>query len=820
MLLNSLRARLIGACVVVMMITTALSLAGSTQLMKRVLSEQAMAQARDVVAVLERGLEAPLAQRDDITVQQLLDGVKHTQTIDYLVLFDHRERLIAASGWDPKQPLPPRDAGDIDLNRTDTTLHLEVPISMAGQQIARLALGLSTDRLRKARAEFIENSLLIASFALAVFVAFMGAISFALTHHLRTLARASEQIAAGQFDIRVNVESTDEVGRLAQSFNAMATAVQQRVTALQLSEQQQRLNLSLAHDEQARMSTLLGAIKSGILFVDRELRVIYANASFLRLWNLGELRPGTPLASLLARMLPQTQSEDAAVLSQMLAPVTDLQLLAEEEVRMSDGRLLTQRVQRVDHSAEAGGGYIWLHRDITLTRQTQQRAQLALRDPLTDLLNRRGLFDTLQAAIKARATSGEADMALMFIDLDDFKYANDVGGHGLGDRILIAVGRAIAGQLRSGETVARLGGDEFAVLSPDAASPEQAGAIARRLVDAISGLAFESGAQTLRVGASIGVALYPSQAGTADELIARADTAMYEAKRNGKNTWALYEEDQARRNSESARMGWNERIRTALREGHLRLHFQPVRRAGDLGIDYHEALVRMVDEHDPTRLIPPNQFIPHAERSGKIRLIDRWVFEACCDKLATSPASLSLAANLSARSLEDPEFLPFLQDALQCRDVDPRRLHIELTETAANADLGTARSLIRALRGMGCAVHLDDFGSGLSSFSMLKMLDVDAIKIDGAFIRDLAHDTSQQLVVEALIKVARSQHKITVAECVEDAATLDVLRRLGVDRVQGFHLGRPTEQIAAANARERLWLVSDFGGSGFGGASL
>ena len=399
----------------------------------------------------------------------------------------------------------------------------------------------------------------------------------------------------------------------------------------------------------------------------------------------------------------------------------------------------------------------------------------------------------------------------MWLDRADGQgLVNDiVAGHRTGDEILVGVARTLAAQMRKDELVARLGGDEFAVLCPRMES-SGAAAIAARLIQAVSVLRFQSPEQTLRIGCSIGIASYPTDARTADDLVACADAAMYEAKRGGKNGWATFHDDPQRSQAESARVNWNTRIHRALQDQRFTLHFQSVHRAADLRVAHYEALVRMTDEADPSLLISPADFIPHAERSGTIRQIDRWVFEACVAQLAIADPRVCIAANLSARSLEDSSFPSFLRGLLQCRDVDPRRLHIELTETSAISDSLAARQLIDTLRGLGCAVHLDDFGSGFSSFAQLKLLDVDAIKIDGVFIRNLQSDSSNRLFVASMIEIAHNLNKIVVAEHVEDAATLDVLRGLGIDLVQGFHLGRPTARLTDARPRGHLQVVADF----------
>jgi predicted signal transduction protein with EAL and GGDEF domain len=361
--------------------------------------------------------------------------------------------------------------------------------------------------------------------------------------------------------------------------------------------------------------------------------------------------------------------------------------------------------------------------------------------------------------------------------------------------------------MRRGESVARLGGDEFAVLCPGIGAAAAA-AIADRLVDAVAALRFAAPTQTLRVGCSIGIAAYPQDAGDEDELVACADTAMYQAKQNGKNGWAAYRDDPLQPQAESPRINWNTRIHRALHDRRFALHFQPVLRAADLQVVHLEALLRMVDEDDPARLVSPADFLPHAERSGRVRLIDRWVFEACIERLARLDPALGIAAHLSSRSLEDPDVPGFLRDMLQRHDVDPRRLTIELTEASALVDP------IAALRGVGCAVHLDGFGGGFNSLAHLKLLDVDAIKVGATFVRGLQSDATSRMLVAAMIDIAHGLNKLAIAEHVEDAATLEILRGLGIDLVQGFHLGRPTARLADGRPRGRLQAVAGSGAAG------
>lgn len=803
---GSLRRKLVVACVLVQLAAAALLVFASARLLQRSLIDQAGFETRQVLALLDNAIAAPLAQRDYATLQQTLDLVRSDDAISYLVLRDHRGKIVAASGWDEARALPPRDVGDIDLDRADAILHRAAPVMVAGQQLGHIDLGLSTARLRQARADFLQRSAMIGAAALAASMLVLGAIAMAITRHLARLAQASQNVAAGDFDVHVPVTTNDEIGRLGASFNAMAVALKERVAALERSEAQQRLHLNQARDEQSRLTTLLGAMQGGIMFVDENARVIYANAAFARLWSMPEIAGGSHLAQIVPDLVRQIEPADAAHVESMLQSAAG-QDAGSRELRTLDGRTIIQRMQPVAQGTH-GGGSVWFHDDVTLDRRTQQRAQQALHDPLTSLINRRGFYEVLRMSIAHGASAGEP-VSLLYIDLDDFKNANDLGGHRTGDEILVTVARTLGGQMRKGELVARLGGDEFAVLCPGM-DASNAAAIAARLVEAISMLRFPASEHTLQVGCSIGVATFPTDARTEDDLVACADTAMYDAKRGGKNGWASFRNDPQRSLAESARMNWNTRIHRALQDDRFMLHFQSVHRSSDLQVSHLEALVRMVDEDDRGLLISPAEFIAHAERSGKIRQIDRWVFEACVAQLATADPSVCIAANLSARSLEDASFPGFLRGALQRLDVDPRRLHIELTETCAIGDPMAARRLIDALRSLGCAVHLDDFGSGFSSFAHLKLLDVDAIKIDGGFIRNLQSDSSSRLFVASMVEIAHHLHKIVIAEHVEDAGTLKILRELGVDQVQGFHLGRPSERLTEARSRAQLHVVADF----------
>jgi diguanylate cyclase (GGDEF)-like protein len=535
---KSLRGKLIAACALIQLLASGMLWYASSEILSRTLSERATYQTRQVSALLDQSIAIPLAQRDYAALQQTIERVVSDRSINYLVLFDHRDRIVASAGWNPALPLPPRDGTEVDLQRADATLHLASAVEMSGQRLGRVAFGLSTQGLRTARAAFLRQSFAVAALTLLLSTALMAALAIALTRHLVRLEQSSQRIADGNFDALVPVRSDDEIGRLGASFNTMAVALRERLAALQASEALQGEHLRSARTGQARLAALLDAIPAGILFVDDGGRVAHANDAFARLWQLGSDPRGSRVADLLPRLSKLTASADQAGLGHLLRPPGAGEAAPDIELHTEDGRLVAQRVRPVLQSHGAIG-YLCFHEDITSARLVQRRAAQALYDPLTSLLNRRGLYEALGAALQ-RATEQASSVVLMFIDLDDFKRANDIGGHRTGDQILVAVGAALTAAMRPGATVARIGGDEFALVCP-ATGIDEGGMIAARLVGTVSRLQFSAGNEVVSVGCSIGVAAYPHDAATPEELVACADTAMYHAKQRGKNGWLAFQ---------------------------------------------------------------------------------------------------------------------------------------------------------------------------------------------------------------------------------------------------------------------------------------
>lgn len=549
--------------------------------------------------------------------------------------------------------------------------------------------------------------------------------------------------------------------------------------------------LKREQDEHARLSALLAAMDAGILFVSQDNTVVYSNPAFKRIWMIA------PQAQLIGCSPQQVLKVSGCALARpeeqaphMLRQPCDGEISGALEIHLDDGRLVTQQGHAVRDGQGRTVGYLWLFEDVTRERQTaDQLVYLAERDALTGLYNRHRFNDELTRMI-ADAERNKSRVALLYFDLDDFKYINDTFGHRAGDAMLIRVAGEVAGQVRRNEIFSRIGGDEFAVLVPDI-SDEMLRILAERIIRSIAMVRFQFEGQSLRLTTSLGVAVYPNHADNAEDLIARADTAMYQAKEAGKSAWRVYRGDLDTSQEMVSRLSWNDRILHALENNLMDLQFQGVYATSDRLLSYFEVLVRMRDKDDPGLMLMPGQFIPVAEKSGKILEIDRWVLRESIQMLAELKSIPGLAVNISGRSFDEPTLPQYIAEQLKRHGVSPRRLLVELTETSAVSDLHDAQRFIEALHQTGCRVCLDDFGTGFSSFAYLKHLQADSIKIDGLFIRNLPRDFDNQLFVKAIVSVARGLRKTTVAECVEDEETLVMLRNFGVDCVQGYYLEKP-----------------------------
>ncbi len=425
-------------------------------------------------------------------------------------------------------------------------------------------------------------------------------------------------------------------------------------------------------------------------------------------------------------------------------------------------------------------------------RRGHQRAQerlrhLAFHDCLTGLLNRSEFDQRLEAAVASAREGGERH-ALLFIDLDQFKLVNDSCGHLAGDEMLRRIAHRLRQGIRDSDVLARLGGDEFGVLLRGCELP-RAESIASKLLGHLKSYVFVWGERCFRAGASIGLVEVDGYR-DAHALLSMADMACYAAKDHGRNRLRIYTESDAELRLRRGEIQWVQRLHKAMANDELLLYRQPIRGLSDAAV-HHEVLLRLREENDS--IVLPDAFIPAAERYGLMPEIDRWVID---HTLAASRASAAddpgyCFINLSATSLSDDKLIETIEECLKDHQVPARRIGFEITETAAIADFDRARELIQALRALGCKVSLDDFGTGMSSFSYLKSLEVDFIKIDGGFVRNMLREPMDHAIVEAVNHIAHVSGIQTIAEFIENETIETHIDALGIDFAQGWAIGMP-----------------------------
>lgn len=415
--------------------------------------------------------------------------------------------------------------------------------------------------------------------------------------------------------------------------------------------------------------------------------------------------------------------------------------------------------------------------------------QLAEHDVLTGLHNRYYFMQEFQHLVELIARNQQSNAALLYIDLDNFKYVNDTLGHLAGDQLLIEVANTLKERTRRSDHIFRLGGDEFAVLLYEINLTE-AKVAAEGFRFQIQNFVFKYQGQLIDIGCSIGLTMIEIDV-CKEELLSRADYSCRAAKLTGKNKVHVYSERDKKEMIELIDdIGWTRRIKQALEHDHFLLAYQPIVNTNGETIHY-EALLRM--NHDDSSLIMPSGFLPPAERFGLMSEIDMWVVKNAIElyqEQRIPAANISICINLSASSIESQSVIDFITRQIERSQIDPQKLVFEITETMAMANLSKACGFLEHLQKMGCKTSLDDFGTGYASYAYLKDLPVDYVKIDGSFVKEIETNKLNREIVQSMNNIAHVMGKKTIAEFVETEKAVEILREMGVDFLQGFHIGK------------------------------
>ena len=539
-----------------------------------------------------------------------------------------------------------------------------------------------------------------------------------------------------------------------------------------------------------RFEAALTNMPHGLSMFDSAHRLILANATYNRMYRLpAEMTVAqTPASQLIAhRNLVGTAPADIAAYSDRLVEVANSRDPTASRVQLQDGRIIQITAQPL-----ASGGFVAAHQDITEAIRAEDKIRyMAAHDALTGLPNRLRLRERMEEAL-AWVARGDK-LAVLCLDLDHFKAVNDTLGHPIGDLLLQGVTARIRDCLRDTDTIARLGGDEFVVVQVGIEEPENAGVLAQRLIAAISEPYMLDGHQVV-VGASIGIAFCPTDGNDADVLLKNADLALYRAKADGRGTCRFFETTMDARLQERRRLELD--LRRALISEEFELYFQPLVNTLSEEISGFEALLRW---NHPTRgLVGPNEFIPLAEDIGLIVPLGEWVIRHACHEAGQWPAGLKVAVNLSPAQFKSPTLLHTVVSALGQSGLSPRRLELEITESVLLGDNAATLATLHQLRDLGIRIAMDDFGTGYSSLSYLRSFPFDKIKIDKAFVHDLADTVERTAIIKAVAGLGAALGMATTAEGVETAEQFRQVRDQGCTEVQGYFFSRPVPAASVA----------------------
>ncbi len=635
------------------------------------------------------------------------------------------------------------------------------------------------------------NLMLAGAASLALSLLAAGLFTRSFVRPIRAIEHATERIRCGDFASRIHSARQDEIGEVARAFDAMLDDLS--ASRAEVDAHLAELTRSRAHLDNAQRRARIGSfeidLRSGEVEASSQLRALY------RLEDAGKLE----IEQLLDRVHPSDRPglEEAA----RLAVRQGSPFAADFRVALPDG---SERVLHGEALAlrDDAGRPVRLEgtaQDVTERRRAEEQIQfLAYHDGLTGLGNRRLFTERLHVAIE-RARRRDGALGVLFLDLDHFKRINDTLGHTVGDELLRGVAERLVHCVRVTDTISRasnelesaisrLGGDEFTILVDHIEDPQGLALVAERILEAL-GQPFDLGGHQVVVGASIGIAAWPLDGEDGDALLRNADSAMYHAKEHGRNQYQFYTESMNA--AALRRLETEQRMRTGLLQGELEVHYQPKLDLRTQRVTGFEALVRWRDAE--RGLVLPGEFIPIAEQSGLIVAIGRRVLEQVCEQIAqwersgAGPQGVQrVSVNVSARQFESGDLVRTVREILDATGASAERLELEITESTIMHDERAVIATLDELRALGVAVSLDDFGTGYSSLSYLRSLPVDTLKIDMAFVRNIATNAEDAALTAAIVSMGKARGLRVIAEGVETPEQRALLASFGCDEIQGF----------------------------------
>ena len=687
--------------------------------------------------------------------------------------------------------------GDKHPEQESLSQTLQIHDRQSGAQNVSIQMTVLFPSLKKTIADYRKKILL----SIGLLVVAFGLILQKILHRMLSrpflsMVAAAENFADGNAASRFDETRGDEFGFLAKFINRALDSIEQQQTELREALTRATQSETALFGEKERAEVTLQSIADAVITTNSASEVQYLNPVAERLtgWS-NDAAHGVPLARVINIVHDDTGQAICNPVQECLENKRVEVLHAHAAFLRGDGTVIAIEASAAPMCNDRGDviGAVMVCQDVSHARKlAHQLSHQASHDSLTGLANRREFERKLDEALDS-AKQEHKQHVLLYLDLDQFKVVNDTCGHVAGDQLLSQLGTLLDNKVRNNDTLARLGGDEFGVLL-EGCCIERGVQIAEMLRQMISDFRFVWEDKIFQVGISIGLVEIASSSESSIAVMSAADAACYVAKEEGRNRIQVFQSGNkgAERYGE---MQWVARIHKAIDENRLLLYRQNiVAVTADASMAHAEILLRMQDENGT--VIPPMAFIPAAERYNVMVMIDRWVVKNTFEWLVANPLNSNnhpqcFSINLSGQSLGDMNFLQYVVDEFVRTGVVAKRICFEITETAAIANIGRAKDFISVLKKRGCCFALDDFGSGMSSYAYLKNLDVDYLKIDGAFVKDMVQDPVDFAMVESINRIGHVMGIQTIAEFVEDETILEKLREIGVDFAQGYGIHKP-----------------------------
>ncbi|NVN85568.1 MAG: EAL domain-containing protein [Rhodopseudomonas sp.] len=593
------------------------------------------------------------------------------------------------------------------------------------------------------------------------------------------IAAMAERLGAGDLGVRIPPPfPRGELGKLMSVLNGTAASLEAQRQAIEDLNQKLRCAQELEAQERERLDYAVSNIVQGLLLFDSTERLAVVNQRYIEMFGLSPdiVKPGCSFRELIAhRKAVGSLKGDVDEHCESIRYKVSLGKVSRINLEAADGRLI-----QVLNQPLPGGGWMTTMEDITQRKADEERIiHMAHYDALTDLPNRTLFSERLDLALQLMKP--DEQLAVHYIDIDQFKSINDSLGHPIGDELLKAVASRLRGCLGTADFAARIGGDEFAIIQTGVREPSDTTDLVGRIYRTIRE-PYECNGHQVTTDASIGIAVAPRDGGDIDQLLKNADLAMYAAKADGRRTYRFFEASMEE--CAKAHRALEMDLRLAIAGRDLEIYYQPLVNLQSNEVNSCEALLRW--RHPERGMISPADFIPVAEETGLINPLGEWVLTTACAEAVTWPDDIKLAVNVSPVQFRSQAFALKVAAALAASGLPPRRLELEITEAVLIHDDEAALEMLHQLRGLGVGIALDDFGTGYSSLSYLQRFPFDKIKIDRSFIKDISGAGESSCIVQAVVNIAASRNMTTTAEGVETEQQRIELRRLGCTEMQGY----------------------------------